>query len=269
MNRLAVAKRVSAAVAIGALALACAVSRAASIPTDYTDTWWNSAESGWGVQLIQQVDVIFATIYVYDLQSNPDWYAATLNPQPDGAWKGDLYATHGPWFGGSFDSKAVTTRRVGDLALTFTGSNRGALVYSIDGVPVSRTVERMTMRTADLSGVYMFWMNATIGACGGEPAQSGALAAVASFTHAGGSVSAQVQLVAADGTLACDFSGAFVQTGRLGRTDGTFSCAAGAAYGTYSMTDLETAPDHMCGEFVMRNSVNGCTLSSTFASVRQ
>ncbi len=268
MSRLAIVKRAIGAVAVGALAAICAVSRAASIPTDYTDTWWNPAESGWGVQLIQQVDVIFATIYVYDLQSDPDWYAATLKLDPSGTWKGDLYATHGPWFGGPFNPTVVTTRRVGDLALTFSGSNRGALVYSIDGVPVTKTVERMTMQLADLSGTYMFWMNATVGACGDEPAQSGALGAVAQFIHTPGQISAEVQIVAADGVLSCNFSGNYVQAGRLGRTEGPFSCPAGG-YGTYSMTDLETAPDHMCGELLMRNSANGCTLTSTFASIRQ
>ncbi len=268
MNRLAVVQRAIKAIGIGLLATICAAPRAASIPSDYTDTWWNPAESGWGVQLIQQVDRIFATIYVYDLQSNPDWYAATLTLNASGTWKGDLYATHGPWFGGPFNPTAVTTRQVGDLSVTFSGTNHGALTYSIDGVPVSRSIERMTMRTADLSGGYLFWMNATMSACAGEPAASGALAAIAQFTHTGGSVTAQVQIVAADGTLTCDFAGNFVQTGRLARSDGTFSCPTGG-YGTYSMTDLETAPDHMCGEFVMRNGANGCTLSSTFASVRQ
>jgi len=267
MNRLAVVQRAIRAIGIGLLATICAAPRAASIPNDYTDTWWNPAESGWGVQLVQQVDVIFATIYVYDLQSNPDWYAATLTLNPAGTWKGDLYATHGPWFGGPFDASTVTKRQVGELAVTFSGTNHGTLAYSIDGTPVSRTIERMTMRNADLSGGYLFWMNATIG-CAGEPAQSGALAALGQFTHAAGHVTAQVQIVAADGTLTCDFAGNYVQTGRLARSDGTFSCPAGGS-GTYSMTDLETAPDHMCGEFVMRNSANGCTLSSTFASVRQ
>jgi hypothetical protein len=263
----AVVRRAFSAVLIGLVAAICAVSRAAPGPTDYTDHWWNPDESGWGVQFVQQVDVIFATIYVYDRQSSPDWYAAALWPGAGGAWKGDLYATRGPWFGGPFDSTGVAKQRVGDMTVTFASSSRGTLSYSVDGVPVTKAIERYTMRTADVSGGYMFWMNATTSACGGYPAQSGALAALGDITHSGGTLSAQMQLIAADGTLVCEFSGRYAQSGKLARTDGTYTCEGGAS-GTYSMSDLETAPDHMCGELTMRNNANGCTLSATFASVR-
>jgi hypothetical protein len=124
------------------------------------------------------------------------------------------------------------------------------------------------MRNADVSGSYMFWMNATVGACGGYPAQAGALAALGDIAHSGATLSAQMQIVAADGTLVCEFSGRYAQSGKLGRTDGTYTCEGGAS-GTYTMSDLETARDHMCGELTMRNNANGCTLSATFASVRQ
>lgn len=267
MRRHAVAPRAGSAVAIGLLALLCAGAGAASNTTDYTDTWWNPTESGWGMQVVQQADVLFATIYVYDAQTSPDWYSAALGQKADGTWKGDLYATRGPWFGGPFNPVAVTKRLVGELAVTFSASDRGTLVYSVDGVPVRKSVERITMRTVSLSGTYAFWMNATVGPCGGQPASSGVLAVAADVSHTGGAVNAELELVAADGTLDCSLVGNYVQSGRLARSDGTFSCPGGG-YGTYSMADLETAPDHMCGDLVLRNHANGCTLSASFASMR-
>jgi hypothetical protein len=156
---------------------------------------------------------------------------------------------------------------VGQLAVTFSASDHGTLVYSVDGVPVQKSIERITMRTANLSGTYAFWMSATLSPCGGQPASSGVLAAVAEISHTGGTVSTQLELVAADGTLDCNLVGTYGQSGRLARSSGTFSCPGGG-YGTYSMSDLETAPDHMCGDLVLHNNANGCTLSAAFASMR-
>ena len=32
--------------------------------TDYTDLWYLPAESGWGINIIQQYDTVFATMFV-------------------------------------------------------------------------------------------------------------------------------------------------------------------------------------------------------------
>lgn len=267
MTRNAAAQRAFRAAAIGVLALLCTASRAATNSIDYTDTWWNPVEDGWGLQVVQQVDVMFATLYVYDAQASPDWYTAALTPDAAGAWKGELYATRGPWFGAPFNPAAVSKRHVGDFSITFTAPDKGTLAYSVDGVPVTRAIERYTMRNANLSGSYLMWMNATVSACAGTPAQTGALAGIAQFTHSGSGLSAQIEIVAGDGSLTCSYSGNLVQTGRVARSDGTFNCSGGG-YGTFSLSDLEVAVDHMCGDFAMHNAANGCTIASTFASVR-
>jgi hypothetical protein len=266
MRRNAAAQRAAKAVAIAALTLLCAASRAATSSIDYTDTWWNPAEDGWGLQVVQQVDVMFATLYVYDAHTSPDWYTAALTPNA-GAWKGELYATQGPWFGGQFNPAAVSKRHVGDFSITFTAPDKGTLAYSVDGVPVTRQIQRYTMRNADMSGTYLMWMNATMPACAGSPGQAGALAGLAQFTHSGSALSAQIEIMGSDGSVTCSYSGNLVQTGRVARADGTFSCPSGG-YGTFSLSDLEVATDHMCGDFAIHNAANGCSITSTFASVR-
>ena len=267
MTRNAATPRAVRAIAIGVLALLCAASRAATNSVDYTDTWWNPVEDGWGLQIVQQVDAMFATLYVYDAHTSPDWYTATLTPNAAGAWKGALYATQGPWFGGPFNPAAVSRRHVGDFSLTFTAPDKGTLAYSVDGVPAVRAIQRYTMRNADMTGTYLMWMNATASACAGSPAQTGALGGVAQFTHSGSALNAQITIVAGDGSVACSYSGNLVQTGRVARADGTFNCDGGG-YGTFSLSDLELATDHMCGDFAMHNTANGCSITSTFASVR-
>jgi hypothetical protein len=88
MNGLAVVKRAVNVIALGLLASFSATSRAAD-SADYTDTWWNPNESGWGMQVVQQVEVMYATLYVYDHQGSPDWYGAAIAKDPGGTWKGD------------------------------------------------------------------------------------------------------------------------------------------------------------------------------------
>src|SRR6185437_4722556 len=41
--------------------------------TNYTALWWNSAESGWGLNVNQQGDIVFATLFDYDLDGTPMW----------------------------------------------------------------------------------------------------------------------------------------------------------------------------------------------------
>ncbi len=67
--------------------------------TDYTDIWWNPAESGWGVNLAQNGSFIFATFFIYGSDSKPTWYTGQLTQDPSGKFTGPLFATTGPWFG--------------------------------------------------------------------------------------------------------------------------------------------------------------------------
>ncbi len=47
--------------------------------TNYQDLWWaaGGAESGWGINLTHQGDVLFATWFTYDSDGTPLWLAVT------------------------------------------------------------------------------------------------------------------------------------------------------------------------------------------------
>ena len=75
--------------------LATAAMRA--IAADYTDIWYNPAEPGWGVNLVQSDNFLFATFFIYAQNGSPTWYTAQLTW--DGSkFTGGLYATAGTWF---------------------------------------------------------------------------------------------------------------------------------------------------------------------------
>src|SRR4051812_9032096 len=78
--------------------IAClAADSATPFTTDATDLWWNSAESGWGMQIVQSGDAAFATVYVYDAAGQPTFFVATLAEATPGRWSGDLYRGTGPY----------------------------------------------------------------------------------------------------------------------------------------------------------------------------
>ena len=63
--------------ALLALGIAFAMpARATTYSIDFSDIWWNAAESGWGINVIQRSDIIFATLFVYGPDNTARWYSA-------------------------------------------------------------------------------------------------------------------------------------------------------------------------------------------------
>lgn len=138
--------------------LTMGAARAAST-TNYTDQWWIEAESGWGASVLQQSDVLFIDLFVYGADNKPTWFTAAAYNQasaPAGhvLFTGDLYQTNGPYYGGSFNSSAVTYARVGTLTFDADTVSTAKLTYAVSGVPVVKNVTRQTWRHENLSGSY-------------------------------------------------------------------------------------------------------------------
>jgi serine protease len=116
-----------------------------SAATNYQDLWWNApanSESGWGLSLTQQSDVIFAVWYTYDLDSSPLWLSGTLTRSGAG-YGGTLYRTLGPAFSAvPFLPTAVTRTAVGNATLTFADGNTATFAYTVGGLSQSKSVTR-------------------------------------------------------------------------------------------------------------------------------
>ena len=111
---------------------------------DVTDLWWNAAESGWGLNLIQhESHVVFGVIYTYDERGRPTWLVL-----PGGGWTnaltytGPLYRVSGPRFNGVFDPSAVRVVEVGTATLQLADRDTGTFTFSVDGVQVAKPVAR-------------------------------------------------------------------------------------------------------------------------------
>jgi len=118
--------------------------------TNYQDLWWNApagSESGWGMNLTHEGDIIFATWFTYDMSGSPLWLVATMPVDPTGRYAGTLYRLTGPPYSASpFDPTAVKVFAVGDARLTFASGISAQFEYTVDGLSQTKTITREVLR---------------------------------------------------------------------------------------------------------------------------
>ena len=118
--------------------------------TNYQDIWWSApanSESGWGINLTHQGDIIFMVWFTYDLDGTPLWLSATLTKSTTGGFAGTLFRSRGPAFNAvPFDPAAVTRTSVGTASLTFADGNSGVFAYSVNGVTQTKSITRQVFR---------------------------------------------------------------------------------------------------------------------------
>jgi hypothetical protein len=127
-----------------AVRAAAAISGAAT--PNYEGLWWRSpagSESGWGINLAHQDDVIFATWFTYDASGKAWWLSMTANRTASNIFTGTLYQTRGPAFNAvPFDPSAVTATPVGSGTLTFSDGDNGTFAYTVNGIQQTKPITR-------------------------------------------------------------------------------------------------------------------------------
>ncbi|MBU6483166.1 MAG: S8 family peptidase [Betaproteobacteria bacterium] len=114
--------------------------------SNYQDLWWASpagVESGWGMNLTHQGDVIFATWFTYDANGDPLWLSGPAQKTSAGVYAGTLYRTTGPGFNAvPFEPSKVTQTPVGTLTLSFSDGANGTFAYTVNGVSQVKAITR-------------------------------------------------------------------------------------------------------------------------------
>jgi len=233
--------------------------------TDYSDMWWVPTESGWGANIAHQREVIFMTLYVYGTDNRMRWYAATNMQSRGGSsasvFDGEMYEFTGPHFGTvPFNPQGVGVRPLGTATIAFDSVSQGSLSYSIDGVQVSKLIQRQTFRENNLSGSYIGSQSSTLSGCGasnGIRVDAGATV----VSHApDNAISITTNL---NGAATCVYSGNYFQSGRLGEIAGSVVCSEGTS-GSFYMTEIEAGYLGYIGRFA--TSLGGsCGESGTMA----
>ena len=134
----------------------------------YEGLWWNSpagSESGWGLDVAQQGNKVFATWFTYDEGGHAAWFVmpdSTLFG--DEEFSGPLYRVTGPSYTGSFDSSQVATTPVGSLYLRFADRDHGVMIADVNGTRVTKSITRQLFGkepTCAAGGSFAFPVNRT------------------------------------------------------------------------------------------------------------
>lgn len=236
----------SAAAVAAALSLNTSIASANAV----TDLWYNPQESGWGVNIVQQDDIAFLTLFVYGPDGTPQWFVAPETRATDLAadgrpyFEGALYKTRGAWLGGPFDPNSVTVTRVGTVTLSPIANGQMRIEYDVNGVSVNKVIQRQTWRSASVFGNYVGAFSQLKQTGSGTPVREVNAANIALYIDNGSAL----LRVDDDNQVRCEYLGDYTQTGRLGSFGGGFSCSNGRT-GTFQVDELEISNQGISAKF--------------------
>jgi len=235
--------------------------------SDLSDLWWNPNESGWGVTITHSREVVFLTFFIYGADGKATWYTGQAdyvsNTSPY-VFTGSIYQVSGPWFRNYFDPALVNGRVAGTMTLT-AFLETALLTYTIDGVTVSKAISRQTLRNNDLTGSYIGGIKQAQIICR-APFSDGSINSYANFTVASTATTFAMTTIANDGS-SCSYTGNYSQSGRMGRSQGNYTCSSGAV-GTYDAVEIDANVSGFTGRFSA--SDNYCSsITGRFAAMRK
>ena len=222
--------------------------------SDYSDLWWNPAESGWGMSLVQQGETAFVMLFAYGSDGEARWYVASdaravayAGDRP--VFSGTLHRGRGPWLGGAFDPALVEMTPVGTISVEALSSERVRLHYTAEGAAGVRELVRLTWSRPEVDGLYLATFNLRQAFSNGVPYGTMAFGADARVRLEGTAL-----FMRAEDQLgrACDYAGERTQSGRAARVSGVFTCTAGAGgiqgrSGTFEIQDLHVGAHGFTG----------------------
>ncbi|MBL0141510.1 MAG: hypothetical protein IPP91_05450 [Betaproteobacteria bacterium] len=233
-----------------------------------SDLWWNSSESGWGVNVVEQGGILFLTFFVYGQNEQPLWLVGpSTQVQSEGAggriYNGPLYQTSGPWLGGPFNPSAVVVSQVGTVTFTHITTTTANLAYTINGTSVNKSLTRQTWKTNTfLTGQYLGGIAVTRTGCASGAARYESLMPF-TVSLSGSTMRISMQ---PSGGAACSASGTYVQSGSVGGFDGSIVSCANGASGSVSFSAIDANAVGITGRF-LATYAGGCTEDGDFSGV--
>ena len=237
--------------------------------TDFTDIWFIPQESGWGANIVQSDNFLFATFFIYGKDKAPTWYTALLTF--DGTrYAGGLYRTEGSYWASPWNpAEHPDAVQVGTASLQpGDDAYHATLTYAVDGVgSVSKQIVRQTLTRIVLGGNYVgaqagAYSNCVTSSQNGPYTDHFAL----DVTHA---VNGSAALTFTYGSGAtCTLSGALAQFGQLYDMPGaTYTCTGNLAFTTSAAVyELKATAQGIEGRLAA-TLPSGCRESANFSAV--
>jgi hypothetical protein len=257
------------ALIVRAVVLAVCLASPLARAVDYTDIWFNPAESGWGVNVVQSDNFLFLTFFIYGADNKPTWYTGQLTW--DGTkYTGGLYATQGtnwavPWIAGN-----VTTQPVGTATFQPNDLNayQATLSYIVTGVgTATKSIERQTLTTIALSGAYVGGQSGSYSSCA-MSSQNGAYIDSHLLTVVHNTNGTATFTFVYDSGATCIMSGTLEQHGQLYRIPGaSYQCTGSLTFNTTAtMYEIKQTALGVEGRFAA-TLPSGCAENANFSGV--
>lgn len=238
---------------------------------DYTDLWYNApaeSESGWGVNIIQQNEILFVTLFVYGPDGTARWFVGPSvgTTGSTNSFSGPLYSVTGPFYGAAWTGVSATQR--GSFTFNFSSVTQGTMTYNVDSVTVTKNITRQQWRNDNLSGNYIGGTVSVGPNCTGGVLISGEM----TVNHTQPNITMFVDFVTAAGQPGrCNYAGTYTQTGSLGTiTGGSYNCTingvANSITGTFSVTEIANSRNGFNGRIAAND--NFCSQTGYFGGVR-
>lgn len=103
--------------------------------------WWNKQESGWGLFLIDQGNIIFPAWYTYDQNGKAIWSIGALKPEADGSYQGVMHRYTGVPLAQINGQAADPAQPFVAATITFPKEDTLTFKYVKDGVTQSKQLE--------------------------------------------------------------------------------------------------------------------------------
>jgi hypothetical protein len=254
------------ALAAGVLTLALPASAGT-----YTDLWFNPAEPGWGLNVVQQLETAFVTLFTYGPDGKPTWYFASdarITAYSAGGlplFAGTLYRAEGPWHGGPFDPARFRAVPVGSIDLEVQGKSSMRVHYSAEGASATRQVVRQTWDQELIAANYVAQFVLRVATPQGAVVGTRDFAADVIFDLVGSEGYLRADL---HGGGRCEYRGPYQQSGKLLSFTGSFTCDIGdARSGTFELRDVESNDNGFTGQ--LRTFSANVNQSGRVAAVRR
>ena len=249
------------------LAVCAAAVAVCAHATNYTDIWWNPAEPGWGVNLAQSDNFIFATFFVYGPGNVPTWYAGNLTLDASGAYTGGLYATTGTYFGTvPYNPGQFVPTQVGTATFRPTAADKGSLTYNVASVPVTKNIQRQALTPISLAGSFTGGVAVLDSACA-NPADNGATNIGVNITIMKPASGPFTLVFDVPGFGSCNLTstGTVTQNGQLHSFAGTLACPGDPPV-ALTVSELRTTSLGIEGRWTAANA-GGCHEEGRFGGV--
>lgn len=234
---------------------------------EYTDVYFNPAEPGWGVFLVQSDTTQFLAFFIYGADGKPTWYTAQLAEDGTGNYTGSLYAITGTYFASPWQGYGINA--AGTASFKPIDVYHATLTYTVNGVgTVTKTIQRETLTPYVLSGNYSGSLSGSISGCTDSTGNDPAFRANANLavTQVGDqSATLTFTLTSSNFTgLVCTLSGPLAHLGRLYQLNGQSNCGGNSR--AVTINGLHPTGQGIEGHWTGATG-GGCTGSFHFSAV--